>query len=90
MTPMEAIMTATKNAAEAVWLDKDLGTLEAGKLADVVIIDGDPSGDITVLQDKRNVKMVIKEGHAYVDKIGTEPKYVIHPDPGSHKILDML
>ncbi len=36
MTPMEAIQTATKNAAEAIWLDRDIGTLEVGKFADII------------------------------------------------------
>ena len=88
MTPMEAIVTATKNAAEAMWLGKDLGTLEAGKLADVVVIDGDPSRDITVLHDKKNIRMVMKEGEAHVDKISTIPRSVVQCAPGSWKIID--
>jgi imidazolonepropionase-like amidohydrolase len=90
MTPMEALQTATKNAAEALRLDKDLGTLEVGKLADMVIVDGDPSRDITVLQDRNNIKAVMKEGHAYIDKISDKKRYVMHPEPGSWKIIDNL
>ena len=88
MTPMEAIVTATKNAAEAIWLGKDLGTLEAGKLADVVVVDGDPSRDITVLHDKKNIRMVMKEGEAHVDKISAVPRSVVQCAPGSWKIID--
>jgi imidazolonepropionase-like amidohydrolase len=88
MTPMEAIVTATKNAAEAMWLGKDLGTLEAGKLADIVVVDGDPSRDITVLHDKKNIRMVMKEGEAHVDKISAVPRSVVQCAPGSWKIID--
>jgi len=88
MTPMEAIVTATKSAAEAMWLDKDLGTLEAGKIADVVVVDGDPSHDITVLHDKNNIRMVMKEGEAHVDKISSVQRSVVQCAPGSWKIID--
>lgn len=90
MTPMEAIQTATKNAAEALKVDKDLGTLETGKFADILAIEGDPSRDIRVLQKKENIKMVMKEGRAYVDKLTEKHKYVIHPEPGEWKIIDTL
>ena len=46
MTPLEAIRTATANPAHYLGLDKDLGSLEVGKLADLVIIDGDVLTDI--------------------------------------------
>jgi imidazolonepropionase-like amidohydrolase len=88
MTPMEAIVTATKTAAEAIWLGKDLGTLEAGKFADVLVVDGDPSRDITVLHEKNNIKMVMKEGEAHVDKISPVPRSVVQCAPGSWKIID--
>ena len=42
MKPWEALQTATSMAAKAYGYDKDLGTLEAGKLADLIIVDGDP------------------------------------------------
>jgi imidazolonepropionase-like amidohydrolase len=88
MSPMEAILTATRNAAEAMKLDKDLGTLEAGKLADVIAVDGDPLHDIAVLQQKQNIKLVMKEGQVYVDRMSAVPRYVIHPEPGQWKIID--
>jgi imidazolonepropionase-like amidohydrolase len=90
MSPTEAIQTATKNAAEALRMDKDLGTLEVGKLADVLAIAGDPSSDITALQKKENILMVMKEGEAYIDKLRPESKYVVHPSPGKWKIIDSL
>jgi imidazolonepropionase-like amidohydrolase len=88
MSPMEAIQTATRNAAQAMRADKDLGTLEAGKFADIIAIDGDPLHDITVLQKRDNVRLVMKEGKAYVDKLAAQPRYVLHPEPGERKFAD--
>ena len=53
MTPMHALQTATINAAKAIKLDKDLGRLEAGKLADIVAVNGDPLADIACCRRKR-------------------------------------
>jgi len=59
MTPMQAIRTATTTAAELFgWSDK-MGTIEAGKWADLVAVSGDPLKDITELQ---RVKFVMKSG----------------------------
>ncbi|MBI1988871.1 MAG: amidohydrolase family protein, partial [Betaproteobacteria bacterium] len=88
MTPMEALQTATKNAAEAMWLGKDVGTIEAGKYADILALDGDPSRDITVLNSKSNIRMVMKEGEPYVDKISAKHRSVVQCEPGSWKIID--
>lgn len=88
MTPMEALQTATKNAAEAMWLGKDVGTIEAGKFADILALDGDPSRDITVLNAKNNIRMVMKEGEPYVDKISAKHRSVVQCEPGSWKIID--
>jgi len=90
MTPLQAITTATKNAATALSLEQDLGTLEVGKLADVIAVNGDPSTDIRVLQNKKNIKLVVKEGQPFIDKISSSPKYVVHGEPGSWKIIDNL
>jgi len=68
MKPMDAIVSATKNAAEAADLDKKLGTLEKGKLADLIIVEGDPLKDIKILQDKTKIKMVFKGGNVMVDR----------------------
>ena len=68
MTPMEAIMTATKNAAEAIKLDKKCGTLEPGKYADIIAIDGDPLKDIRLLQQREKIAIVMKEGRIWVDR----------------------
>jgi imidazolonepropionase-like amidohydrolase len=65
-TPMEAIVTATKLNAMTVGLAGQLGTLEAGKIADLLVVDGDPLADISVLQDLRKIHAVMKDGE-FVD-----------------------
>ena len=65
MTPMQAIISGTREAAACCGLEGDLGTLEAGKLADVIVVDGDPLRDITVLQERERIKLVLKEGQVY-------------------------
>lgn len=88
MTPMEAIVTATKTAAEALHMEQDLGTLESGKLADLVLVDGDPEQNIRVLEPRENIKMVVKEGHCYVDRRPGKDVKVIQADYGSWNIID--
>lgn len=62
MNPMEAIMAGTKVAAECLgWQDK-IGTLEAGKLADVVVSKTNPLKDVESLGNRNNIKTVIKGG----------------------------
>jgi imidazolonepropionase-like amidohydrolase len=59
MRPMDAIVAATRNAAENLGLAPDVGTLEVGRLADIVVVDGDPSSDITAAG---RVRFVMKDG----------------------------
>jgi imidazolonepropionase-like amidohydrolase len=62
MTPMQALQAATSRAAECLGLEAEIGTIEKGKWADLVFVEGDPLRDITVLQDRRRIKRVIKGG----------------------------
>ena len=64
MTPMQSIVASTSSAAQLLHLDQSLGTLEAGKLADIIIVDANPLTDITKLADPANVKLVLKGGQA--------------------------
>ena len=66
MTPEQAILSATKVSAELLGLEKELGTLEPGKKADVILVNGEPHKDITTLQD---VQIVIKEGVIVFSKV---------------------
>ena len=90
MSPMHALQTATINAARAIKLDKDLGSLEEGKLADIVAVDGDPIADITCLQQKKNIQLVMKESNIYADRRSGRSKNVVQAEPGSWKIVDYL
>ncbi|MCW1401696.1 amidohydrolase family protein [Novosphingobium sp. MW5] len=59
MPPAEAIKAATVNAAELLGVDKETGTIEAGKAADIIAVDGDPLADVKVL---KAVKFVMARG----------------------------
>jgi imidazolonepropionase-like amidohydrolase len=63
---MEAIQVATLESARLLRLDDRLGSLQEGKLADIVVFDGDPLADIAELQDHHRFKWVIKDGEAVV------------------------
>jgi imidazolonepropionase-like amidohydrolase len=65
MTPARAITAATKTGAEIIGKGADLGTIEAGKLADIIIINGDPLFDINALD---HVTVTIKNGVPWFDK----------------------
>ena len=62
LSPADVIRTATAVPAEAFGLGADLGTIEAGKLADLVIVDGDP---LTTITDLRRTRRVVKGGVVY-------------------------
>jgi len=61
-TPIEAITACTRDNAFAVGLENEVGALETGKLADIVILKQNPLADIRVLQDPANLAIVIKDG----------------------------
>lgn len=62
LTPLEAIRAATGSAARLLGLSEEIGTLEAGKLADVIVVEGDPLADITLLQRQEGITHVLKDG----------------------------
>ena len=62
LTPMEVIVAATRTGAELVHKQDQFGTLEAGKLADLMVVAGNPLEDLRSLE---NVQWVVKEGHIF-------------------------
>jgi len=59
MTPMQAIQAGTRSAAEMLDMSDRVGTIEAGKLADIVAVPGNPLDDITLME---RVGFVMKDG----------------------------
>ena len=66
MEPMEAIKAATLNAAMVMGEEEKLGSIEPGKLADIIVVDGNPLEDITVL---RKVLLVMLDGKVYKNEL---------------------
>jgi imidazolonepropionase-like amidohydrolase len=62
MSPMEALLSATAWGGPMMKMGKQLGYIREGCLADILLIDGDPLADITVLQDKARILAVMKDG----------------------------
>jgi imidazolonepropionase-like amidohydrolase len=75
MTPMEILRVATINGARYLGLDKDIGSLEAGKLGDVVVLDDDPLADI---RNSDHIHWVIQNGRVYdaltLDQLAPNPR----------------
>lgn len=61
-TPLETLMCATKTGAEILGRENELGTLEVGKLADVLVVDGDVVADISLLEDRQKFIAVMQGG----------------------------
>jgi imidazolonepropionase-like amidohydrolase len=70
MTPLQALRAATGWAAECIGREQDLGTIENGKLADLVVVAGDPLAEVTILQNPDNIALVIKGGEIAVNRLG--------------------
>ncbi len=70
MTPLQALRAATGWAAECVGREQDIGTIQNGKLADLVVVAGDPLADVTILQNPENIALVIKGGEIAVNRLG--------------------
>lgn len=68
LSPMQALQAGTGWAAACLGMEHDLGTLEVGKLADIVVVEGDPLRDITILQELSRIKLVFKGGHLCADR----------------------
>jgi imidazolonepropionase-like amidohydrolase len=80
-SPMEVLLAATRDAGDVVGFGGRIGTLEPEKFADLIVVDGDPLTDITVLQDHRKIVAVMKNGEFFHDALEGLPMY---PTPRSY------
>ena len=62
LTPMQALRAATQWAATCLGLERELGTIERDRLADVVVVNGNPLDDVRVLLDPARIELVLKGG----------------------------
>ena len=69
IAPLEVIKWATKNGAEAMGMGDELGTITSGKLADLLVVDGDPAADVSCLRDR--VVAIMQEGEWVRDGLGS-------------------
>jgi imidazolonepropionase-like amidohydrolase len=68
VSPMRALQSGTQAAAHAIGLGEVCGVLEAGRWADVLVVDGDPLADIRVLQQAERIQAVFRDGRLLVDR----------------------
>src|SRR5262249_486238 len=68
-TPLEAIRAATAQGGELMGRGHELGQIRAGYLADLLLVEGDPAADITLLQDCNRLRMIMKDGCVYKDAL---------------------
>ncbi len=69
MTPMQAIVAGTGDAAKCVGLESEIGTIAAGKRADIILVDGNPLDDVSILERGKAVRYVMKDGVTYLDEL---------------------
>jgi imidazolonepropionase-like amidohydrolase len=69
LTPLQALQAATGWAAECLGRERDLGTVEKGKLADLVVVAGGPLGDVSILQNPERIALVLKGGEIAANRL---------------------
>jgi imidazolonepropionase-like amidohydrolase len=70
LTPLEAIEAGTRVNAQVLGLAKEFGTVEEGKQADLVVVQGNPLDDIGLLLNRDNVRLVVQGGKIVKDTLG--------------------
>src|SRR6267378_1511436 len=73
LTPLQALRAATGWAAACLGLDHDIGTLKKGKLADLIVVAGDPLSDVSLLQDPARIALVLKGGEILANRLAKIP-----------------
>ena len=71
LTPLQALRAATGWAAECLGMERDVGTIEKGKLADLLVVAGDPLSDVRLLQDPARIALVLKGGEIAANRLAT-------------------
>src|SRR6266852_3187516 len=74
LTPMQALRAATQWAARCLGLERELGTIEKGRLADLVVVNGNPLDDVKVLLDSACIELVLKGGVIAADRRSPSPR----------------
>jgi imidazolonepropionase-like amidohydrolase len=65
MKPMEVLLSATKVNAELFRMSDKIGSVEPGKYADLIVVDGDPLRNLRVFQKQDNIRVIMKGGHVF-------------------------
>ena len=73
-SPLEAIEAGTRVSAQVLGLEKELGTIEEGKFADLVVVDGDPLDDINILLQRTSIRWVVHSGR------------IVNPNPNKEEV----
>src|SRR5215472_3645032 len=74
LTSLQALRAATGWAAECMGRDSEFGTVAEGKLADLVVVAGDPLGDVAMLQDPERIALVLKGGEIAANRLSKTPR----------------
>ncbi len=73
MTPMQAIVAATRMAAQCIGLGDEVGVLHEGMLADLLVVDGDPLQDVRILHDRSRLRLIMKDGVIVKNSLSAAP-----------------
>jgi imidazolonepropionase-like amidohydrolase len=79
--PLTVLRCATRTGAELLGRSHEIGTLEAGKLADILVVEGNVAADITLLEDRRNFVAVIQSGHIRAGRLAARREIPMPCDP---------